>query len=614
VAATRSRWVGVDSSERDAGVESLTVPRAPTLPSPNAAVRQALVNPPWPHAEATLLRPGYATVLALRREASALAVDVWCEEVRPGLAAEALVRVTLDGVDLLRGPVAARTVAGPSIEGLPAGRHRVEVELDAHSRGHLCSVRLGDVVGAVGSVRATTWRVARVGTPVELVVLGPTTLAVEARALLADGGRRPGPQELELAVARGREKPAVRERVALPAEADPRAVPEAARTIVPGVAATRTLALTDRGPHRVVLATSRGAALVRVRQRLDGEAVPVPRAPVRSLDLGAVVDEIGPIGLPPPALPSVASPPPAAQRFGTTFAELRVGSDDLDGADDLRPRLTGALRVGWARALAPRRLWITAAPVVLPREGTAMTGGGALALQAVFPQAGLRARVGGEALASRALGEPAWSLRGHLRVDRPTWVAPRWQLLPSIELTLRGQSLGPEALAAGDPIHPRIYTAYAATHPVALRPGLEVRWQRWQDARVYAGTDVVGLDQWNLRGGMIGVLAVLRRVVPEFAFEYEASIRWDDAYRARTYVQNRVRAGLGLGVWAGEAARVVFGVSDSLFASGLFPLRNALDVWLRVDLTLGRGLRDYGPLDLAFRPVREPRLWLGGAP
>jgi hypothetical protein len=91
---------------------------------------------------------------------------------------------------------------------------------------------------------------------------------------------------------------------------------------------------------------------------------------------------------------------------------------------------------------------------------------------------------------------------------------------------------------------------------------------------------------------------------------YEGSMRLRDGDRARTYLQNRVLASLGLGVWAGEAARVVLGVSDTLYASAPFPLRNVFEVWLRVDLVLGRGLRDYGPLDLAFRPIREHRLWV----
>jgi hypothetical protein len=629
VAATRSRWSRIDGTERDAGAEGLRIPRAPALPSPNAAVRQALLVPPWPHEDATLLRPGYATVLSLRRDAVAdLAVELWCQTVRPDLAAGARprVRVVLDGAELLRGELPTGEVQATAVAALPAGRHRVEVELAADSRGQLCSVRLRDAAGPVASARPTLWRVARPGQPVEAVVLGPTTLAVEARAVLGAGEARAqapgepdaGARELKVAVAGAAGPFEPRPGLALVAEGDPRATPEPGRTIAPGRAGARVLVLAEPGPHRVLLATERGSALVRLQQRVDGEPTPVRRPPVRALDLGALIDEVGPIVLPRASAPTVAERRPPAQRFGTTFAELRGGSDDLEGSDDLQPRLQGQVRVGWARELLRRRLWILAAPELRLRDGTALAGGGQLALQAVFPAAGIRGRAAGGAVAQDDPGGPAWGAFAALRVDRPTWVAPRVQLLPSLELLLRQQSLGPAAAQADTPVNPRVFTSYAGTHPVALRPGLELRYQPWQDARLYAATDVVpnsdfrSLDQANLRGGIVGVMALLTRAVPEFALEYEASLRLRDAHRAASYVQHRARAAVGVGVWAGRAARVVVGVGDTLVASSRFPLRNVLDVWLRVDLVLGRGLRDYGPLDLAFRPVREHRLWLGG--
>ena len=46
----------------------------------------ALIVAPWPAGEATLLRPGYATVLEQRRtRTGALAIDLWCQTVRPDL-------------------------------------------------------------------------------------------------------------------------------------------------------------------------------------------------------------------------------------------------------------------------------------------------------------------------------------------------------------------------------------------------------------------------------------------------------------------------------------------------------------------------------------------------
>ena len=55
---------------------------------------------------------------------------------------------------------------------------------------------------------------------------------------------------------------------------------------------------------------------------------------------------------------------------------------------------------------------------------------------------------------------------------------------------------------------------------------------------------------------------------------------------------------------------MVFGVGDTLYVSAPYPLRNVFAGWLRLDLVLGRALRDYGPLDMAFKPIREHRLWV----
>ncbi len=60
------------------------------------------------------------------------------------------------------------------------------------------------------------------------------------------------------------------------------------------------------------------------------------------------------------------------QRFGTIFAELRGGRDDLEDSDDLWPRARLGLRVGWARELLARRVWLQAAPELRAREGTSL--------------------------------------------------------------------------------------------------------------------------------------------------------------------------------------------------------------------------------------------------
>ena len=617
VAATRSRWSRVEGSERDAGHERLKVPRAPALPSPNAAVRQALVVPPWDPVDATLLRPGYSTVLELKRAApGALGVDLWCQTVRPDLGEGGLprVRIVLDGATLFDEPIVVEKTSGTTVEALPEGPHRLEVALDPASRSQLCSVRLRDDLGTLGSLRPTRWRVARAREPAEVVVLGPTTLAVEARGLVSGGM---GPGAVQVSVAQGEGPFAPRGVVALIPEVDPRATPEAGRTISAGPARTEVISLPEPGPQRVLLRPDSGAVLVRLQQRLDAEPTPVPRPPIRALDLGGLVDPISPVGLPRTDVPPVASPP-APQRFGTVWSEVRGGRDDIEDNDDLAPQSQVRMRVGYARELLARRMWLGVAPELRWRDSTSLAGGGAVALQTVFPTAGLRTRLSAATLAQGYAGGPAWMAEGALYVDRLTWIAPRWQVVPSVDLRYRYQSLSPtEVVTAAEPVNPRIFTQYTADHPFALRPGVELRYQPLQDLRMFVAADIVpnsdfrGLDQANFRGGLIGVMALLRRIVPEFALAYEGSLRLKDADRNATFLQNRMHAGLGLGVWAGQAARIVFGVGDTLYVSAPYPIRNVVEAWLRIDLVFGRALRDYGPLDMSFRPVREHRLWTG---
>ena len=343
---------------------------------------------------------------------------------------------------------------------------------------------------------------------------------------------------------------------------------------------------------------------------------PTPNT-IRALDLGALVDPLAPIGLPRTDVPPVAGPP-VPQRFGTVWSEVRGGRDDIEDNDDLAQANQVRTRVGYARELLARRMWLNIAPELRWRDNTALAYGGVLALQAVFPTAGLRTRLSAATLAQDYADGPAWMAEGALYIDRLTWIAPRWQVVPSIDLRYRHQSLTSLDVAiAMDPVNPRIFTAYTANHPFVLRPGVELRYQPLQDLRMFVGADFVpnsdfrGLDQANFRGGLVGVMALLRRVVPEFTLAYEGSLRLADEDRRETFLQNRMHAGLGLGVWAGQAARIVFGVGDTLYVSGPFPIRNVVEAWLRLDLVFGRALRDYGPLDMAFKPVREHRLWTG---
>ncbi|HEY8377788.1 MAG TPA: hypothetical protein VIK91_14935, partial [Nannocystis sp.] len=303
------------------------------------------------------------------------------------------------------------------------------------------------------------------------------------------------------------------------------------------------------------------------------------------------------------------------QRFGTPYADFHLGTDDLEDSDDLRPRIGGIIRLGYARELLARRLWLELHPELRPREDTALTVGGRVSLQAFFPRAGLRAWISSLGLVQTERPRAPWSLRVEGRLDRPTWLAPRLQLLPGLDLAYRHQSLAPGHGFPRGELHPRVYQWYVEDHPLVFRPTLDLRVVAWQDARLVVGADLMpnsdfrSLDQASAHIGMAGALALHRRIVPEFALDYEASLRLRDDDRSKTYLRSRILAGLGLSIWARDAVRIAFGVRNNLYLSAPYPARNALDLWLRIDLPLGRGLRDFGPLEMPFRAAREHRLW-----
>ena len=67
---------------------------------------------------------------------------------------------------------------------------------------------------------------------------------------------------------------------------------------------------------------------------------------------------------------------------------------------------------------------------------------------------------------------------------------------------------------------------------------------------------------------------------------------------------------LGAGWWYRDTARVSFGVRNQLYLSnGSTPVRDIIELWLRVDGVWGRRLRDYGPNELWFREPWAPRAW-----
>ncbi|PCC73035.1 hypothetical protein SAMN02745121_06503 [Nannocystis exedens] len=604
IAGERSRWSHLILSEERGSREHRDLPKQPAPATINADARAALLAAPFPTKGALMLRPGVPVLIDLARGHDALGFQLWCREVRPELGGVAPTVRFWMGEELLHTqPVAADTLTLAEFA-VPA-RDAVTLELDDGSHAHLCLARLRRPE-ARQVARTDRWHVARPGRPVEFIVLGPTTVQVEVHG-------RPA-SDVSVAVARGSEPYGPARSLGSLSGHVPSGLSKRTKDDLAAHPPVQVLTLADSGPLRMRLAPGVGPALVRVHQRLDAEPAAAPPRPPRRHSARLPQEPAPPAPVPHPPL---AVPPTdrRVQKFGTPYVDLHLGTDDLEDSDDLRPRASGIVRLGWARELLARRLWIEVNPELRPREDTALVAGGRLSFQAFFPRAGLRAWVSAAGLVQTEHQVQPWSLRGEGRIDRPTWLAPRLQLLPGLDLAYRYQSLDSRNAFPRGELHPRVYQWYVEDHPLVFRPTLDLRVVAWQDARVVVGADMMpnsdfrSVDQVSMHAGIAGALALYGRVVPEFALDYEASLRLKDPDRDKTYLRSRLLAGLGVGFWLTDGVRLAFGVRNNLYLSALYPARNGLDLWLRLDLPLGRGLRDFGPLEMPFRAAREHRMW-----
>ena len=217
----------------------------------------------------------------------------------------------------------------------------------------------------------------------------------------------------------------------------------------------------------------------------------------------------------------------------------------------------------------------------------------------------------------------ATSVRVYAFVDRPTWLGPFVQVRPGLTVGLRWQSLAPSDLAGPGPRglepHPEIYQPYLHDHPVLVRPELELRAFPLQDVVVWLEgrlipnspphASLASLDHVDVELGAAGVARRPRVWVPSWGLSYQASPRFADADRPQAFVRHRVRVELGLGVWAGDTARIGVGVANQVFVSTIAPLRDVVELWIRVDASLGRRMRDVGPGRQWFSELWAPRAW-----
>lgn len=665
VAALRSEWASFDHSENNVGFERLDLPTAELQPSSAMRVRETLLVAPWPAESAELLLPDHQVTVAWDADPGPLNLAIWCRAARPDLSP--MLASNLDDAALGQARLAIRLRG----EGLPASvernvlvgdaeQTRVELTLDRRARHRLeigladdplwqCSVRtsLGSVDAAalgkdrpIDTRRRAQWWTASPERGVELIALGPAAIEIETRAVIVappepdDPDANP-PISLFVEVESLRPEPAGdppefpaqaeqgRASIALDNRVEQAVITEQRRRFLVSEAEHGTVLLTEPGPHRIRITSERGRALVRVRMRRDRPDFPPPaRVSLRELEpfeeLPRRAELRVPVPMPEPveirALDRLAQ---LRNKVGSFEASVLTGVDDLSDVDDLRPRLGLAARVGWRRALIDNRLWLMIAADLRLRDQSPAAGGGVLRVSGIIARTGLRTGLQVGALAHPYRGRPQGSVRVEAFIDRPIALGRWLQLRPGLELAYRWQSLTPGELGGRLEPHPLVYQRYVHDHPFVLRPELGLRVFPLQDlagfleAGLVPNSNLASLDHFDLEVGIEGIAREPRAWLPIYRFGYQSSLRFADPDRDLFYVRHRVEASLGAGVWLRDVVLMAFGVRDRLYltSGNAFPLRNVIELWIRVDGVFGRRLRDQGPRERWFREPLAPRAW-----
>ena len=651
IAALRSDWSTIDHSEHNSGFERLELPVTEIEPTPAARVREALMVAPWPRQEVEELRPGRKGVLAWDAVPGRVRAEFWCRVARPDMdpqhidalddpggfgSAKLSLRLRADTgaeVDLTRTvEVPDASVVGIELPIDSKTRHRLEVVLD-HDPVWLCWWRtqtfpVGDPSGEgqfVEARRRALWWTADASTELELIVLGPTSLQLESRvATLRDPDKQTS--QLYVSVERIGPDPHEAERAALDVdgERERAVITESRRRFDVAHANAHTLLLTEAVPYRVRVRTDRGRAFLRARVRRDREDLPPPaQFSLKEIEPAAfsiAQDLVWRGGSLVHPIAARDEPEPIRNRIGSLDARLRMGLDDITETDAFEQRFGVLARVGWRRELVEDSIWLAAWGQAALRTRTAPAFGGILRLGAVVPVIGVRLAGELDVLAGSFLGRLAASMRLFGFVDRPISLGRHWQLRPGLTFGVRWQSLSRARVAmatGGLQPHPRVYLQYIEDHPLLLRPELELRAFVFQDMAVWLqgelmpNSDLRGLDHVNVELGVDGIGRIPGPWVPIWGGSYQASTRFADAHRSSTQLRHRVDLELGVGVWSRDIVRVAVGLANQLYltqtlgAAGL-DVRDVFELWLRIDGTWGRRLRDYGPGELWFREPWAP--------
>ncbi len=568
---------------------------------PHEQLFLALHAPPWPLAGTRVMRPGHAAVLSLAApEEGEVGAEAVCQAVRADVRPRGKVcrfALRVDNRIVARRAAKVGEVVRLSAQLPPGSPHQLELDFDA-AAGTSAVARFVAGQRALEAQAPMPVLRARPGVPVELSVLGPTAVRLEARAFAQEG-------VLTVTDGEGR-TPRV---LTLSGEQDAKVHGAPFKV---GPAQEAWLLLPDEGPHRLQFVADGGEALVRVG--LGGTRKP---SALRAEWWTRAPTALEP--LPWPELPeSLAllpsgSAPANEPGCGTWSAGLGLRGEYLDEGELDRP-LEGRLQAGGAFRceLSARRAWLYLSPEVRHSLDRSPAFGGTAGVHVRGLPWKLRGTAFGSVFAQSLGAGLRYSARLRGSVDRWIGLTPDLGLIPGVRVTVEhlggGVSTGASALAYDR----SVYWRYGEQHPVRPSPRLSLRWQPLQDGVGMLSTwavtnpELVTLDHASARAMWTALMPFYPNARGSLA--YEASYRLADAHRPLAYLRHGPRARLDVGFWRGSTGRLMLYAEDALWFGTPQGIQNTLTFGVRWDFTRGRGLRDFMPFEEELEEL------VGGAP
>ena len=644
--ARQSRWETIRNTDANAGFERMYLDQSESEPGPITQVKRSLLAAPWPLGDAHVVEPGRGALLSVDLAAPAvIRPQVWCQRIRPSGGAPApacAVRWRVDNQTARAESVALREETTLGAAPLGPGRHQLEVALDHGDDSLLLAVRFvanRPLRGGTDAARETAIPVRRPGRvyvadadrPVQITVLGPTTLRVEARrydeqppvmvevVAVPEAALEHGPEH---GLERGYQRT-----LRVDGPRDEAASSDGERAVQLSVPTIAAIPLPGRTPYRVSVRPRSGQALVRFGRRedlappdmagSDQPAAPAMDRPAAPASLAAV--DARPWPGQPLAMEGLAGRL-RRQRQEPLWPMLSAGvafrRDDLDERDALNAPLENRIQadLAWRRELVQDELWLRVKPAMRWHPGTSPAYGGFFDVDWRRLPYRLGLDLSTRWFTQSVEGVSGWSAYGQVRVSRFFRLHPSLTLMPALSLHARHYSLDATKVAA-EVFDPLVYSDYGRGHRYGLRPRARLYWRAFQDqigfatAQIMTNESMATIDHAVLGIGWRGIIESRALREPIFEVEYQPNLRLRDEYRSESYLRHDIDLGLEWSMWRGRGGRLVFELRNRLYLSNLLGNRNVFSVGVRYDVTHGRGLRDVLPSERRFTDFIEHRQW-----